>query len=341
MRRDYALFRYPGDKEDCYLVEADSSCTVTANGMDEIAGRTGFVFAPFEVSKTLPLILIPGKKRPVNDIPEMETAKHNGVGEVTEDRGQYASDYRTFHEAISCGKVDKAVLARSSKLEISEIQESSSLFKKACRLYPNSFVALIDTATTGTWLMATPEVLLEEVNGRWHTMALAGTMTERETEKNDWSEKNMAEQRYVAVYIRKILKRFADDISEVGPITVKAGCVSHLKTDFLFDIKKDVIPCSLVSALNPTPAVCGLPKEPALALIRESEHLDRKYYSGFCGFIGDSGDFRLYVTLRCMNLCGNKAELYAGGGIMADSREEDEWAETRRKMNAMRDVLGI
>ena len=49
MRRDYALFRYPGDKEDCYLVEADSSCTVTANGMDEIAGRTGFVFAPFEV----------------------------------------------------------------------------------------------------------------------------------------------------------------------------------------------------------------------------------------------------------------------------------------------------
>ena len=340
MKRDYALFRYPGGKEDCYLVESDTCKTVSTDTIEKLAGMTGFVFAPFESSSSWPLLFLPGEKRRIENILEVADINIHKGKSADENRRQYAEDYKAFHEAILSGKVNKAVLARSCMLEMDDMQDLSSLFRKACLLYPDSFVALIVTAASGTWLMATPEVLLEKTGERWHTMALAGTMTEQETEKNNWSEKNMAEQRYVALYIKEMLKGFADGISEVGPLTVKAGCVSHLRTDFFFDMKESAAPCSLVSALHPTPAVCGLPKVAAWALIRNGEHLERKYYSGFSGFVGDD-EFRLYVTLRCMNIRGNKAELFAGGGIMADSKEEDEWKETQRKMSAMRNVLGI
>lgn len=341
MKRDYALFRYPAGKEVCYLVESDTSSTLMADSFEKFAGMTGFVFAPFESSGSLPLLFLPGEKRRIDNILEATADIGMRKGICTDgNRMQYAEDYKVFHDAILGGKVNKAVLARSCVLEVDDTQDLSSLFRKACLLYPDSFVALIDTVASGAWLMATPEVLLEKTGGRWHTMALAGTMTEREAENDNWSEKNMAEQRYVALYIRDMLKDFTDGISEVGPFTVKAGCVSHLRTDFFFDMKESAVPCSLVSALHPTPAVCGMPKESALTLIRNGEHVDRKYYSGFSGFLGDD-EFRLYVTLRCMNIRGNKVELFAGGGIMADSSEEDEWKETQRKMNAMLNVLGV
>lgn len=341
MKRDYALFRYPADKEAYYLVESDACRTLMPDSIGKLAGKTGFVFAPFDSSGSLPLLFLPGEKRRIGNIPEMAVGMftHKEICNGA-DRMKYARDYMTFHEAIQQGKVNKAVLARSSVFEVNGMQNLSSIFKKACRLYPDSFVALVDTAASGAWLMATPEVLLERTNGKWHTMALAGTKTEKETENDSWSEKNMAEQRCVALYIKAILGSFTEGIFEVGPSTVKAGCVSHLRTDFFFDMKEGADPCLLVSALHPTPAVCGLPKDSALALIRNSEHLERKYYSGFSGFLGDD-EFRLFVTLRCMNICGNRAELFAGGGIMADSCEEDEWAETQRKMSAMRNVLGF
>ena len=340
MKRDYALFRYPGGKEDCYLVESDTCNTVLTDSIEKLAGMAGFVFAPFESSSSLPLLFLPGEKKRIHNIPEVVDGNTHKGKCIGGSRRQYTEDYKAFHDAILKGKVNKAVLARSCMLEIDGTQDLSSLFRKACLLYPDSFVALIDTAASGAWLMATPEVLLEKTGERWHTMALAGTMTEQEAEKNNWSEKNMAEQRYVALYIKEMLKGFADGISEVGPLTVRAGCVSHLRTDFFFDMKECAAPCSLVNILHPTPAVCGLPKDSALALIRNGEHLERKYYSGFSGFVGDD-EFRLYVNLRCMNIRGNKAELFAGGGIMADSREEDEWKETQRKMSAMRNVLGV
>jgi isochorismate synthase len=47
----------------------------------------------------------------------------------------------------------------------------------------------------------------------------------------------------------------------------------------------------------------------------------------------------LYVSLRCMNIEGDTCHLYAGGGLLKDSTEEQEWAETEAKMETMRRIL--
>ena len=48
------------------------------------------------------------------------------------------------------------------------------------------------------------------------------------------------------------------------------------------------------------------------------------------------GKTSLYVSLRCMRFEARDLWLYAGGGLLADSNEEDEWNETEAKMETMR-----
>ena len=47
----------------------------------------------------------------------------------------------------------------------------------------------------------------------------------------------------------------------------------------------------------------------------------------------------LYVSLRCMNIEGGYYHLYAGGGLLKDSTEEQEWMETEAKLETMRRII--
>ena len=69
------------------------------------------------------------------------------------------------------------------------------------------------------------------------------------------------------------------------------------------------------------------------------EPTSRFYYAGFSGPYLLEEQTMLYVSLRCMQLNANMATLYAGGGIMPESKENEEWEETVRKMATMRQLI--
>jgi isochorismate synthase EntC len=94
-----------------------------------------------------------------------------------------------------------------------------------------------------------------------------------------------------------------------------------------------------VAALHPTPAVCGAPRGEALELIGELEPFDRGRYAGAVGWIDAAGDGDWVIALRCAELEGERAMLYAGAGIVADSVPEREVDETERKFRAFLDAL--
>ena len=71
----------------------------------------------------------------------------------------------------------------------------------------------------------------------------------------------------------------------------------------------------------------------------QNEHSPRLYYSGFMGALSVEGKTNLFVTLRCMELFSNGYCLYAGGGILNDSTEEQEWQETEIKLDTMRNII--
>ena len=156
-----------------------------------------------------------------------------------------------------------------------------------------------------------------------------------------WSNKNIGEQQYVSSYIKKRLSNFFSDIEELGPTTISAGNVVHLRSDFFAEVDSisRISPGDIVRQLHPTPAVCGVPADESYCLINSKEHNDRRYYSGFCGVVETDGDSHLYVTLRCMEIFADCYKLYAGGGILAESNLEEEWRETELKMKTMMDCI--
>jgi isochorismate synthase EntC len=91
----------------------------------------------------------------------------------------------------------------------------------------------------------------------------------------------------------------------------------------------------LVEALHPTPAVCGRPREVALALIAEIEDLDRDRYAGAVGWVDAGGNGQWAVGIRCARVDGRVARVYGGNGIVSGSDPATELNETRAKLQAM------
>ncbi len=95
----------------------------------------------------------------------------------------------------------------------------------------------------------------------------------------------------------------------------------------------------LVTALHPTPAVNGLPREAAQAWITAHEGLDRGRYAGTVGWVDARGNGTWAVSIRCAEVHGPVARLFAGNGIVADSDPETELAETQVKLQALLGAL--
>ena len=122
-----------------------------------------------------------------------------------------------------------------------------------------------------------------------------------------------------------------------GPYTAQAGPLAHLKTDIHFS---STAPTNFwLTALHPTPAVCGLPRAAALRFIAEHTPFDRRLYSGRMGIAFPDGNEIHFVNLRCMQVFEDHVEIHVGGGIVAGSSAEDEWRETELKADVLRTLL--
>ena len=283
MMSAYALYRLP--HADSYTALEGSTQEFTS--CVQLNGQSGFVVAPFEVRPDQPIVLIRpdrieerGTRLPVSldSAPE----QFSFLPPPSSPLENYAIDFANFHAQLQQGTFRKIVLARCSEQQVQSPVDDKELFLRACQLYPRMFIALVHTPQSGTWLTATPEILLEGSGSDWRTIALAGTMKLEpeqlggEGENVRWSTKNIEEQRIVATYIAECLERFTDDFREEGPRTVRAANLVHLRSDFTFKLATNDCIGDLLQALHPTPAVCGIPKRDAFQFIIRNE-LQRIY----------------------------------------------------------------
>lgn len=352
----FALYRLPWTDE-CHFILQTTEETQTLENITELNGKKGFVIAPFQQTEEHPIVLI----RPditAYDWTEITQAvtsleltdfispyKNQPIGPVKqlneEERyDRYYAAFRRFMEPLKEKKIKKLVLSRPAFCSIDDDFSPLETFVKACNDYPRMMIYLCHTPVSGTWLGSTPEILLSGQGHNWKTVALAGTLPIIDgVEPTEWSSKNQEEQAIVAEYIRKIIKKHGLKMIEKGPYTARAGQLVHLKTDFLFQLKGTECLGELLNELHPTPAICGLPKAEAYRFITENEGYDRRYYSGFVGWINPEGQSDIYVNLRCMEIRSKEVKLYAGGGILPSSEIRSEWEETSQKMETMRNLL--
>jgi isochorismate synthase len=250
--------------------------------------------------------------------------------------------------AIREGRFQKVVLSRQKKVPLPKDFDQMQTYLRLCRHYPLAFVSLVSVPGHGTWMGASPEILVSVDRLRiFRTMALAGTqpyLPDVAPSQVAWTQKEIEEQALVSRYIINCFKQIRlREFEEDGPKTVVAGNLMHLRTDFQVDTQATGFPqlgTVMLGLLHPTSAVCGMPKEAALHFIRENEGYDRAFYSGYLGPVNLEGESHLYVNLRCSQWLENGALLYAGAGITANSVAEKEWRETELKCQTMYQVLG-
>ena len=348
-KQPFAVYRIPDEKVPRLVTQAEGTVRLIYD-LQELNGERGFVIAPFRADKSCPVVLI--QPRPheqpqlLEEYAEMPEDEEVSMPEkeafVTSCTEEYADCFHTFIHALRDKTFDKLVLSRSLTSPKEPDFSPSSVFRAACKRYIHSYIYMCYTPQTGIWLGSTPEILLSGEGNEWHTVALAGTQPLQNGKLPQvWDEKNRQEQGYVTSYIRQQLLSLGIHPEENGPYPAYAGALSHLKTDFRFSLKDNKGLGDLLKLLHPTPAVCGLPKEEAYRFILENEGYDRRYYSGFIGWLDPAGRTDLYVNLRCMHIEQEKEELtlYAGGGLLASSDLNDEWLETEKKLQTINRLL--
>ncbi len=250
---------------------------------------------------------------------------------------EYLKMVQKMVDLLKSAEVSKVVCARNQKIKCHHrVKDWFSLLSSN---YPNAHVYFFNHPKTGAWMGATPETLLETKRDQIKTMSLAGTKVSEDSSK--WGEKEVEEQKFVTDYILEILNN--NSVVEIETSMVfekKAGPVKHLCTEITGRMSDSQKIMDIVSNLHPTPAVCGVPKEEALGVLKELEGLNRKLYSGYLGFVS-SETSHLLVNLRCLQLVEDGVVLYAGGGLTKDSDPESEWRETVNKMQTLQGALHI
>ncbi|MBY0433672.1 MAG: chorismate-binding protein, partial [Cyclobacteriaceae bacterium] len=250
-------------------------------------------------------------------------------------------------DEIVRGNAEKIVPSRSKSIPLSQEFDLVRTFQRLCSLYPHAMVSIFSSPATGTWIGATPEVLVTVTKDqRFRTVALAGTQpftSGTDLRSVSWTQKDIEEQALVERYIISCFKKIRlREYEEHGPKTTVAGNVLHLKTDFGVDMVATNFPqlgSVMLKLLHPTSAVCGMPLASSLRFLLEHEGHDRQFYSGYLGPVNVDQESHLFVNLRCAQLTSDNAILYAGAGVLADSDPEREWQETELKMNTLGKVI--
>lgn len=243
-------------------------------------------------------------------------------------------------QAIHNNEFRKVVLSRKELVETN--LDVISIFKSLLFHYKSAFNYCFYHPQVGLWIGATPEQFIKIEDTTLHTVALAGT----QLFDNDliWENKEKEEQQLVTEFIAENLNLFSDSVSISEPKTIQAGNLAHLKTDIEAVINKSDLG-EIIYKLHPTPAVCGLPKEPAMEFICKNEGYNREFYTGFLGELNvDFTTYRttnsnLFVNLRCMKLEADLASIFIGCGITKDSQPEKEFLETVNKSKTVKKSL--
>lgn len=322
MNIDFLAFRFPSKEINAWTGELFSKPIEPSDD--------SFVFSDFEAKNTY----VFQKHQEVNLPIAFDYHVNEEIPYCVTSR-EYILQAHSLLNAMNQLNADKVVYSRVKKSEFS-ILNAQELFLKCCETYPNACIYLISSALIGTWIGASPEILMEVHGNHLFTMSLAGTMKVEKNKDNSipWGAKELYEQKVVTDFLVDVLKSDGSENIEMnGPYDFIAGPVKHLRTDISGSILNNKIP-TLTQKMHPSPAVSGIPRVTALQIIESIENHDRLLY---CGFLGQTGNqhTKFFVNLRCAQLQTNYAYLYVGGGYTKDSIPEMELDETENKAKTL------
>jgi menaquinone-specific isochorismate synthase len=251
---------------------------------------------------------------------------------------------------IEDGALEKIVLARDRQLWARTPFDVRAVLRALATRFPSCTTFHVEGLVG-----ASPELLLAREGGIARSEVLAGTTARSRDRSEDEvfgtalmaSAKDRREHEVAATSARVAFEALRLQVTRDGPSLLRLDNVQHLASRLVAHAPDDAprgstgLPRSLllVEALHPTAAVGGWPRAGALELIAQLEGLDRGRYAGPVGWTSFDGDGDWSIALRCAEIDGDRARLFAGAGVVRGSRPADELRETQLKLRAMLQVL--
>jgi isochorismate synthase len=261
---------------------------------------------------------------------------------------QWKAIVRQVEQNLRRGELGKVVLARQVQVEGQQPFDPAMVLDRLRADYADCFVFAVARGDR-CFLGASPERLVRLRDGTVRATCLAGSIARGATPEQDQrlgaelmsSAKDRAEHEFV---VRAICDALADVCGEQlpsgKPSLMKLRNVQHLFTPIVGRVAVGCDILDLVSRLHPTPAMGGVPREPALEMIRRFEGMARGWYAAPVGWMDARGEGEFAVAIRSALLRGAEASLFAGCGIVAGSDPDREYAESCLKLRPVMAALG-
>ncbi len=254
----------------------------------------------------------------------------------------------TALEAIERDEYEKVVLARDLHLWSRAPFDVARVLHDLAERFPSCTTFLVDHL-----LGASPEQLVRRSGRAVTSQVLAGTAPRGADASEDdalgsallGAAKDRREHDLALRSAVEVLDGLCDTLSvPEAPSLVRLDNVQHLGSALsgTLSAQGGAVPhvLDLLGRLHPTAAVGGVPRTAALRAIGELEGMSRGRYAGPVGWCTSDGDGEFAIALRCAEIRGERARLFAGAGIVAGSLPEAELTETWLKLRAMTGVLG-
>lgn len=287
-----------------------------------------FTFDPDEEGS---VVLVPAS---VIELTDWSEARHDmAPGKVTSDGvEEWELGATEALRALGRDLLEKVVVARQVEVEFDSEVPLRAVAHRLHLAYRDCY-----TFVVGGLVGSSPELLASLLDDEIASLALAGTGGSQ----SDLVSATLAvEHGVTASAVGADLSPHVTGMEQSG-LVVEIGDIRHLGTLFRGRPVPGTTVLDVVASLHPTPAVAGRPREDSVRLIREIEPRSRGRYAGPVGWFGRDGEGEFAIALRCGLVEGNKATLYAGGGIVPGAILSQELDETGWKLRPMRAALGL
>jgi len=262
-------------------------------------------------------------------------------------REAYAAAFQHVHDYIRAGDCYQVNLAQCFSAPAAG---DPWLGYQALRIInPAPYSAFLNTPY-GAVMSASPERFLKLERGSVETQPIKGTRPRAGHPRFDAelaealraSEKDRAENVMIVDLLRNDLSKNCEPGSVKVPrlFAVESfATVHHLVSTVTGRLRQGRDALDLLRGCFPGGSITGAPKLRAMQIIEELEPHRRGVYCGAIGYLSYDGGMDLNIAIRTLVYAGGMVRFWAGGGIVADSKLEDEYQETFDKAAAMLRLL--
>ncbi|MDD2509373.1 MAG: anthranilate synthase component I family protein [Aliarcobacter skirrowii] len=263
-------------------------------------------------------------------------------GKFNYSKEEFFSMVEDAKEMIRSGDIFQILI--SNRFIQSAVVDHLSFYRALRSKNPSPYLFLLqfeDFSIAGS----SPEVMIRLVDNHMLLRPIAGTRKRGATLQKDLEMENELlndlKERSEHLMLVDLGRNDVGRVARAGSVKVtelmrieRYSHVMHMVSDVeaILDEKYDMF--DLFMATFTAGTMTGAPKIRAMELIANFEKIKRNFYSGSVAYFGFDGNMDSAITIRTSLLTKDKIIFQSGAGIVADSKNEDEYLEVHNKLAA-------